>query len=97
MGYRFVAGIDEVGLGPLAGPAVAAAVVLPVGARLPGLDDSKKLTAEERERLHPAIPRPALALRVCAIPPQRIDRDGPTRARQLAMTGAVERPELADQ
>src|SRR2546423_13080052 len=69
MGYEVVAGIDEVGLGPLAGPAVAAAVVLPVGVRLPGLDDSKKLTAEERERLDRAIPRRALGFGGCRIPP----------------------------
>src|SRR5579859_1345568 len=49
MGYRMVAGIDEVGLGPLAVPAVAAAVVLPFGVRLPGLDDSKKLRPVEPE------------------------------------------------
>ena len=89
MGYQVVAGIDEVGLGPLAGPAVAAAVVLPIGARLPGLDDSKKLTAEERERLDRAIRRRAAAIGVGAVSPEDIDRHGLTRARQLAMTGAV--------
>ena len=50
-----VAGIDEAGRGPLAGPLVAAAVVLPLGFRLPGLDDSKKLTAAKRERLYAAL------------------------------------------
>jgi ribonuclease HII len=90
MGYQVVAGIDEVGLGPLAGPAVAAAVVLPIGARLPGLDDSKKLAPEDRERLDRSIRRRAVAFGVCAIAPELIDRDGLTRARQMAMTGAVE-------
>lgn len=90
MGYQVVAGIDEVGLGPLAGPAVAAAVVLPIGVRLPGLDDSKKLAAEDRERLDRAIRRRAVAFGVCAIGPELIDRHGLTRARQMAMTGAVE-------
>src|SRR5438046_5991341 len=89
MGYAVVAGIDEVGLGPLAGPAVAAACVLPIGARLPGLDDSKKLEADERERLDRAIRRRAVAFGICAIPPDVIDGQGLTRARQLAMTGAV--------
>ena len=50
-----VAGIDEAGRGPLAGPVVAAAVVLPLNFRLPGLDDSKKLTAEKREHLYASL------------------------------------------
>ena len=50
-----VAGIDEAGRGPLAGPVVAAAVVLPLDFRLPGLDDSKKLTATKREHLYAAL------------------------------------------
>ena len=51
-GYRFIAGVDEVGRGPLAGPVVAAAVILPANAPLPeGLNDSKKLTPARRERL----------------------------------------------
>jgi ribonuclease HII len=90
MGYQVVAGIDEVGLGPLAGPAVAAAVVLPIGARLPGLDDSKKLAPDERERLDRQIRRQAVAWGVHAVGPEVIDSQGLTRARQLAMTGAVE-------
>lgn len=89
MGYRTVAGIDEVGLGPLAGPAVAAAVVLPIAARLPGLDDSKQLRHEERERLDRLIRRRAVACSVCAVGPEEIDALGLTRARQQAMTGAV--------
>lgn len=89
MGYQWVAGIDEVGLGPLAGPAVAAAVVLPIGARLPGLDDSKQLRADERERLDRAIRRRAVAVSVFEVGPQEIDEFGLTRARQAAMSGAV--------
>jgi ribonuclease HII len=89
MGYRFVAGIDEVGLGPLAGPAVAAAVVLPIGARLPGLDDSKKLTAEQRERLDRQIRRQAVAFGIGEVSARKIDDFGLTRARQTAMSGAV--------
>jgi ribonuclease HII len=91
MGYQNVAGIDEVGLGPLAGPAVAAAVILPIAARLPGLDDSKKLTHEQREKLDRSIRRQAVALSVHAVGPEVIDQRGLTRARQLAMSGAVER------
>ncbi len=90
MGYQVVAGIDEVGMGPLAGPAVAAAVVLPVGARLPGLDDSKKLKPHERGKLDRLIRRQAVAFGVHEVAPELIDRHGLTRARQLAMSGAVE-------
>ena len=52
-GYRFIAGVDEVGRGPLAGPVVAAAVILPLdeGGRIEGIDDSKKLSAKKREQL----------------------------------------------
>jgi ribonuclease HII len=90
MGYEVVAGIDEVGLGPLAGPAVAAAVALPIGARLPGLNDSKKLKAVERERLDRAIRRQATAIGMGLVPPAEIDRQGLIRARQLAMALAVQ-------
>jgi ribonuclease HII len=89
MGYEVVAGIDEVGLGPLAGPAVAAAVVLPIGARLSGLDDSKKLTHPQREALDRAIRRRAVAFGIGAAGPEVIDAQGLIRARQIAMTNAV--------
>lgn len=89
MGYDCVAGIDEVGLGPLAGPAVAGAVVLRLGDRLSGLDDSKKLSAMERERLDRVIRRRAVSWAVFEVPPADIDRLGLTRARQRAMEGAV--------
>jgi ribonuclease HII len=89
MGYSVVAGIDEVGLGPLAGPAVAAAVVLPIGARLPGLDDSKRLTAEQRERLDRLIRRRALGFSIGEVSARELDQIGLTRARQTAMSGAV--------
>jgi ribonuclease HII len=90
MGYELIAGVDEVGLGPLAGPAVAAAVVLPAGVRLPGLDDSKKLKSEQREALDRLIRRRAIALSVDMVAPELIDQQGLIRARQLAMKRAVE-------
>jgi ribonuclease HII len=89
MGYQVVAGIDEVGLGPLAGPAVAAAVVLRVADRLPGLNDSKQLKASERERLDRVIRRRAVALGIGQVSPEDIDRHGLTYARQEAMRVAV--------
>ena len=60
-GYKYVAGTDEVGRGPLAGPVVAAAVILPEGIDLPGINDSKKLTEKQREALMEKIKREAIS------------------------------------
>ena len=54
-GYTAVCGCDEAGAGPLAGPVYAAAVILPLGEDIPGLDDSKKLSPKKREALFPVI------------------------------------------
>jgi len=89
MGYQVVAGVDEVGMGPLAGPVVGGAVVLPIGVRIRGLDDSKLLNAEQRERLDRSIRRRALAVSVCAVDHAQVDRLGLIRARHLATAGAV--------
>jgi ribonuclease HII len=89
MGYQVVAGVDEVGMGPLAGPVVGGAVVLPIGVRIPGLDDSKLLTAEQRERLDRSIRRRAVAVSVCAVDHAQVDSLGLLRARHLATAGAV--------
>src|SRR6266436_1807608 len=89
MGYSVIAGVDEVGMGPLAGPVVGGAVVLEVGTRIPGLDDSKLLTPEERERVDRIIRRRALAWSVCAVDHAQVDRLGLIKARHLATAGAV--------
>src|ERR1700737_119296 len=89
MGYQVVAGVDEVGMGPLAGPVVAGAVVLPVGARIPGLDDSKLLTSEGRERVDTVIRRRAVSVSVCAVDHTQVGSLGLLRARHLAAAGAV--------
>ena len=89
MGYQVVAGVDEVGMGPLAGPVVGGAAVLPLGVKIPGLDDSKLLKFDERERLDAIIRRRAVAVSVCAVDHAHIDRIGLTRARHLATAGAV--------
>lgn len=72
-GRRAVAGTDEAGRGCLAGPVVAAAVVLPPDAAIPGLDDSKKLSPEAREALVPVIRREALAVGVGECSPAEVD------------------------
>jgi ribonuclease HII len=89
-GARSVAGVDEVGVGPLAGPVVAAAVVLPARIDLIGLNDSKKLRRAERERLDRAIRDQAVAVCVAEVPPSEVDRLNVYHAALEAMRRAVE-------
>jgi ribonuclease HII len=88
-GARAIAGVDEVGVGPLAGPLVAAAVVLPARVRLPGLDDSKQLTAAQREALDAAIRNQAVAVCVAELSSSEVDRLNTFRATLEAMRRAV--------
>lgn len=87
-GYRRVAGVDEAGMAPLAGPVVAAAAVLPPGTEIDGLDDSKRLSAEARERLAGEI-RSRAEVAVGVVTPEEIDRDNIYRAGLLAMRRAA--------
>jgi ribonuclease HII len=88
-GYRRVAGIDEAGRGPLAGPVVAAAVVLPIHARLTGVDDSKQLPAAERERLYHAILDKAVGVGIGSADAGEIDALNILEASRLAMCRAI--------
>ena len=88
-GLRVVAGIDEVGVGPLAGPVVAAAVILPDAVDLPGLDDSKKLSRRAREKLDEAIREQAVAVAIGESDPGEIDRINILQATLQAMRRAV--------
>ena len=88
-GVRLIAGVDEVGVGPLAGPVVAAAVVLPDRVDLPGLDDSKKLSREQRARLAGALREQASGWAVGIVAPQEIDRINILQATLKAMRRAV--------
>jgi ribonuclease HII len=88
-GHRYVAGVDEAGRGCLAGPVVAAAVILPPDAHLPGLDDSKRLSAEARTALMPEIRRQALAVGVGQCSPEEIDRLNVLWAALEAMRRAI--------
>jgi len=89
-GYRLIAGVDEAGRGPLAGPVVAAAVVLPADAILQGLDDSKKLSPTRREELFPKIQTQAVVYGVAVVNPEVIDKINTLQAALLAMQQAVE-------
>lgn len=93
-GFRFICGIDEAGRGPLAGPVVAAAVVLPKSVRLPGIADSKRLTPERREDFCPRIRSRALAIGIGVIDNVEIDRINILQATFRAMTSAVGRLEI---
>ena len=84
------AGCDEAGRGCLAGPVVAAAVILPAGVRLPGLNDSKKLNRADRERLRPLIEARALAWCVGMVDVAEIDRINILNAAFLAMHRAID-------
>jgi ribonuclease HII len=88
-GYVLVAGVDEVGRGALAGPVVAAAVILPAGCVLVGLDDSKQVDPACRERLAAAIRRHAVAVGVGVVSAAEIDVRDILRASLAAMRGAV--------
>jgi len=88
-GFSHVAGVDEVGRGPLAGPVVAAAVILPQDARISGLDDSKVLKHEEREALDNEIREKAIAISLASVPAQEIDRINIYQATLRAMREAI--------
>ena len=88
-GYRRVAGVDEAGRGPLAGPVVAAAVILPDGLILPGVDDSKKLSPALRDRLYDVISREAIAIGIGYGDHELVDRINILQATLSAMRDAI--------
>jgi ribonuclease HII len=88
-GYQLVAGIDEAGRGPLAGPVVAAAVILPAGLLIKGINDSKKLSPDTRERLFNVIMSQALSVGIGMGSPELIDRINILQATRHAMLTAV--------
>ena len=89
-GYTSVCGCDEAGRGPLCGPVVAAAVILPRGAVIEGLDDSKKLSEKKREKLFDIIKERAIAYAIAEASPAEIDEINILNASMLAMRRAVE-------
>ncbi len=94
-----IAGVDEAGRGPLAGPVIAAAVILPARYHLPGLKDSKKMTENQRASLFEAIQQQAVSFAIGRAEPQEIDKINILEATMLAMTRAImglsTQPELA--
>ncbi len=88
-GYNAICGVDEVGRGPLAGPVVAAAVIIPKGIEIAGLDDSKKLTPLQRDHLFEEIAELGLPCAVGIIDHETIDRINILKASLMAMRKAV--------
>ena len=88
-GFRAICGVDEAGRGPLCGPVVAAAVILPQGLYLEGLNDSKKLTEKKREALYDAICENALAYAIAEGSVERINETNILEATLFAMREAI--------
>jgi ribonuclease HII len=88
-GFKLIAGIDEAGRGPLAGPVVAAAVILPPGLQIKGVDDSKKLTPDKRERLFDDIMALAMSVGIGMGSPELIDQINILQATRHAMLEAA--------
>ena len=88
-GYKYIAGVDEVGRGPLAGPVVAAAVILPEDFDVPGVDDSKKLSEKRREELFDIITERAVAYGIGMADHSIIDEINILQATKLAMKEAI--------
>ena len=90
-GIEYIAGTDEAGRGPLAGPVVAAAVILPKNMIITGVNDSKKLTEKRRNELFDIINEKALAVGVCFIDNKKIDEINILEASRLAMAEAIKK------
>lgn len=98
-GYNILCGVDEAGRGPLAGPVFAAAVILPDGIYIDGLNDSKKITEKKREKLFDVIKENAVAYCIASVDEKEIDRINILQATFLAMNKAVDglqiKPDIA--
>ena len=89
-GYKLIAGVDEVGRGPLAGPVCAAAVIFPFDTVIEGINDSKKLSEKKREMLYKIIDEKSLAWATAYVEPEIIDQINIRQATHLAMEAAVD-------
>ncbi|MBQ7384093.1 MAG: ribonuclease HII, partial [Clostridia bacterium] len=89
-GYNIICGVDEAGRGPLCGPVTAAAVILPDGLYIEGLNDSKKLSETKREKLYDIITRDAVAWSVCHATVEEINETDILSATLLAMRRAID-------
>ena len=93
-GKKYVAGVDEVGRGPLAGPVVCASVIMPIDDIIEGIDDSKKISAKKREQLAEIIKEKAISYSIFQIEPEEIDQINILNAVKKCMVGAVKGLEI---
>ena len=89
-GFKYICGVDEVGRGPLAGPVVCAAVIMPLDDLIEGVDDSKKVSVKKREKIAELIQEKAIACHICRVEPEIIDEINILEATKLCMKNAVE-------
>lgn len=89
-GYKYIASVDEVGRGPLAGPVVCAAVIMPIDDLIEGIDDSKKLSEKKRNMLSDLIKQKAICYNIEEISPEKIDEINILEATKLCMKNALE-------
>ena len=89
-GYKYICGVDEVGRGPLAGPVVCAAVIMPLDDIIEGVDDSKKVPQKKREKIAELIREKAIACNICRVEPEIIDKINILEATKLCMKRAIE-------
>jgi len=88
-GYKFIAGVDEVGRGPLAGPVATAAVIMDLEHLVEGVDDSKKLSEKKREQLYDEILSHAISYKISYKSPEEIDRFNILEATKMCMADSV--------
>ena len=89
-GYKYIAGVDEVGRGPLAGPVVCASVIMPLNDIIEGVDDSKKLSKKKREKLYDEIISKAISYKICRVEPKEIDEINILEATKKCMKECIE-------
>ncbi len=89
-GYKYICGVDEAGRGPLSGPVVAGACILPENVKIEGLNDSKKLSEKKREKLFDEITEKAIAFGIGLASPEEIDEINILNASMLAMRRAID-------
>ena len=99
LGYKYIAGVDEVGRGPLCGPVVCCALIMPLDDIIDGIDDSKKISEKKREKLYDIILEKAISYRICSVDNDEIDRINILEATKKCMVECLEgldiKPDIA--
>ena len=99
LGYNYMAGVDEVGRGPLCGPVVCCALIMPLDDIIDGIDDSKKISEKKREKLYDIILEKAISYRICSVDNDEIDRINILEATKKCMVECLEgldiKPDIA--